>query len=262
MAPPVLPPALPFPGPSKVSDETTPEQDHVERASFFATDANNATGAKSDTGEKCSSVEKTATVAQAAPVANDAPAMLGEDSTSSSDSSTVAEFATGEEKTTVDQNAPAVFGVQNDPGKPKASNPATVAMSSTVADWPEGALSSNRANRVPRRRPIVRVTDGLTPGQYAVYSLMYEAGQSVSGSARVYKGGYADLGRLTGFSKRGLQNVIAELQSKHVIELHQHPGYHRTETSAYLVPDPAAVIARWISMGHRFAVGKSKALGP
>ena len=111
-----------------------------------------------------------------------------------------------------------------------------------------------------RRRPILRVTDGLTPGQYAVYSLMYEAGESAAGGARIYKGGYADLARLTGLSKRGVQNVVAELQAKLVIRIHQQPGYRRTETSAYLVPDSGGVLRRWVSQGWRHALGKSKVL--
>ena len=106
----------------------------------------------------------------------------------------------------------------------------------------------------------MRVTDGLTPGQYAVYSLMYEAGESAAGGMRIYKGGYADLGRLTGLSKRGIQNVVAELQAKLVIGIHQQPGYRRTETSAYLVPDSDGVLRRWFSEGWRHALGKSKAL--
>ena len=111
-----------------------------------------------------------------------------------------------------------------------------------------------------RRRPIVRVTDGLTPGQYAVYSLMYEAGESAAGGTRIYKGGYADLARLTGLSKRGVQNVVAELQAKLVIRIHQQPGYRRTETSAYAVPDSDGVLRRWFSQGWRHALGKSKVL--
>jgi hypothetical protein len=104
----------------------------------------------------------------------------------------------------------------------------------------------------------VRVTDGLTPGQYAVYSLMYEAGESAGDSGRIYQGGYADLARLTGLSKRGLQNIVGELQTKQVIRIHQKPGYHRTETSAYVVPDPHTVVENWLSNGWRHAIGKSK----
>ena len=114
--------------------------------------------------------------------------------------------------------------------------------------------------RISRPRPIVRVTDGLTPGQYAVYSLMYEAGESAGECLRIYRGGYADLGRLTGLSKRGIQNIVGELQSKHVIRIHQKPGYHRTETSAYEVPDAQSVVGIWRSQGWRHALGKSKTL--
>ena len=113
-----------------------------------------------------------------------------------------------------------------------------------------------------RPRRIFRITDGLTPGQYAVYSLMYGAGEDVGGGARIYKGGYADLVRLTGLSKRGIQNIIAELQVKLVIRLHQQPGYHRTETSAYYLPDAGGVLAIWSEKGFRQAAGKGKTLIP
>ena len=89
---------------------------------------------------------------------------------------------------------------------------------------------------------------------------MYEAGESTGGPSRIYKGGYADLGRLTGLSKRGIQNIVAELQAKNVISIHQQPGYHRTETSAYLIPDTASVLQVWFSKGWRRALGKSKTL--
>jgi hypothetical protein len=100
----------------------------------------------------------------------------------------------------------------------------------------------------------------LTPGQFAVYRLMYEAGQDASESARIYTGGYADLGRLTGLSKRGIQNIVAELQIKQVIRVHQKPGYHRTETTSYQVPDAESVMKTWFANGWRFAFGKSKVL--
>jgi hypothetical protein len=116
------------------------------------------------------------------------------------------------------------------------------------------------AIRKPRPRPIRRITDALTPGQYAVYSLMFEAGESVEGGDHIYRGGYADLCRLTGLSKRGIQNIVGELQEKFVIQIHQAPGYHRTETSAYRVPAAEHVLSLWFSRGLRYALGKSKTL--
>lgn len=93
---------------------------------------------------------------------------------------------------------------------------------------------------------------------------MYEAGEgsSEAAGARIYKGGYADLGRLTGLSKRGIQNIVAELQQKQVIRIHQQPGYHRTETSAYMIPAPESVLRTWFGNGWRHAMGKSKTLVP
>lgn len=113
-----------------------------------------------------------------------------------------------------------------------------------------------------RPRPIHRITDDLTPGQYAVYRLMHEAGQGSDEFSRIYTGGYADLRRLTGLSKRGIQNIIRELQTKQVIRVSQKHGHHRTETTSYIVPDAEKVVEVWWFKGWRYvdAVGKSKVL--
>ena len=198
---------------------------------------NSATGAEGAPGEGCSSVEMGAPVEKEAPVENSEPVGI---------------IATVEEL--VDALRGAEF---RSPSRP---NSAPVAKNATGEQFATGELAAtDRGQRILRRRPIVRVTDGLTPGQYAVYSLMYEAGEG-AGSVRIYRGGYADLRRLTGLSKRGIQNIMGELQSKHVIRIHQKPGYHRTETSAYEVPDPQTVIGIWRSQGWNCAVGKSKTL--
>ena len=84
--------------------------------------------------------------------------------------------------------------------------------------------------------------------------------ESEEGGGKLFRGGYADLCRLTGMSKRGIQNVIAELQQKSVIQLHTPPGHHRLQTSAYLIPPAAAVLECWAAKGWRYAVGKSKTL--
>jgi hypothetical protein len=89
---------------------------------------------------------------------------------------------------------------------------------------------------------------------------MHEAGEATGVSPRIYTGGYADLRRLTGLSKRGIQNIIAELQSKQVLRIHQQPGYHRTQTTSYIVPDEETVLQIWAEHGWRNALGKSKTL--
>jgi hypothetical protein len=91
---------------------------------------------------------------------------------------------------------------------------------------------------------------------------MYEAGEGGDNMPRLYRGGYADLGRLTGMSKRGIQNVVGELQVKQVICLYQKPGHHRNETSAYLVPAAERVLEIWFAHGWRHAAGKGKVLTP
>jgi hypothetical protein len=131
---------------------------------------------------------------------------------------------------------------------------ATVEGSATVAQSPRFA-------RVLRPRPLRRITDGMTPGQFAVYSLMYEEGEvQPQEKSRLYRGGYLDLCRLTGLSKRGVQNIVAELQLKNVITIRQAPGHHKTQTTIYQVDSEDVVLAGWHSRGYRFAIGKGKAL--
>lgn len=139
----------------------------------------------------------------------------------------------------------------------ETDNPANI---SNLAPGQQSATVANYATLRWKLRPLHRITDGLTPGQYAAYSLMLGNSETQSGGEAVYRGGYADLGRLTGLSKRGIQNVIGELQKKLAIRLHTPPGHHRTQTSTYVVPNPETVLETWYQRGWRFAFGKSKHL--
>jgi len=258
----VSPPAIVnFPSSQPAIEETAAShpsipQEPGESGLFFAPEENNATDAKIATDERCTAVENDAAVVNLAPVAEIAAV---ENQASVEESATVVDLATVESKSTV-ETGPDEPVKSNRPYLPVAKN-ATVANKATDESNSTGELySSTKDHRVPRPRPILRVTDGLTPGQYAVYSLMYEAGEGTDSSHHIYKGGYADLGRLTGLSKRGIQNIVAELQAKQVIRMHQQPGYHRTETSAYLIPDADAVLHTWFANGWRHALGKSKTL--
>ena len=207
-------------------------------------------------------VQNTATVEQDAAVAENSTA---HNNTASQDMQAVSpssDFPATVESSpsksaTVANNIPVVniaTDVKNDTDKNNAAvvNNTPVASSATVAIF--------AIKRTYKLRPIRRITDGLTPGQYAVYSLMYDHADPEPGSTKLYRGGYADLGRLTGLSKRGIQNVVAELQQKNVIELHVSPGHHKNQTSVYRVPSPEAVVAAWHGRGWCFAVGKSKIL--
>ena len=241
--PPSAPSApIPFPAPAGF-----PAGDHTDGDSrlFFGRDKNTATEEHISTGAECTSVEISSAVDKGTPVAKN---------------TAVEQEAPVEYQTTV-----AISGLAGPVEAPEGHKPvehnATVENKSSVGFFSTGEESaSTKDHRVPRPRLIVRITDGLTPGQYSVYRLMYEAGEAAAGATRIYKGGYADLGRLTGLSKRGIQNIVAELQEKQVIRLHQQPGYHRTETSSYLVPDADAVLREWLSRGWRHALGKSKTL--
>jgi hypothetical protein len=90
---------------------------------------------------------------------------------------------------------------------------------------------------------------------------MLEQGEPNPGlGRRLYRGGYVDLCRLTGLSKRGIQNAVAELLKKSVLSIHQAPGYHRTQTTVYEVPAEDLVLKAWMERGYRYAIGKSKTL--
>lgn len=235
-----------------------------------------ATPAFSSDSKNSATVEPVATVAHPAPVANSAAvadnapvennaavennATAADNTTGAlfeaTDAATVANIATVKTETatvvpiaTVEQTAPVAINATVKPSLSVAIN-ATVANPATVAP-----------KRTVRLRPIQRITDGLTPGQYSVYSLMFDQGEPRSNdSVRLFRGGYVDLVRLTGLSKRGIQNVIAELQAKSVISIHQAPGYHRSQTTVYDVPPEQAVLDRWFAKGFRYASGKSKNL--
>jgi len=236
--------------------QAEPIQPPAAGSLFFAPEENNATGAKSATDERCIPVENSAAVDKLAPVAQ---ITAVENQSSVEESATIAESATVEDKSTVEHRDRGA--VLQPPVFISVENNATAADIATGAPISTGEeFVSAKDHRIPRPRAILRITDGLTPGQYAVYSLMYEAGEGTGASSRIYKGGYADLGRLTGLSKRGIQNIVAELQAKQVIRIHQQPGYHRTETTAYLVPDPDSVLHTWFANGWRHALGKSKTL--
>jgi hypothetical protein len=210
---------------------------------FSAPDNKTATVAENATVEMVSTVEPIATVANNATVAlfeGSYSATVANNATVNN-SATVVDNATVELNATVEQNS-------------TVEKIATVEVSATVA-----VLAA--ARRTFRLRPIQRITDGLTPGQYSVYSLMFEEGDPVSGQgSRLFRGGYIDLVRLTGLSKRGVQNVISELQAKFVITIHQQPGYHRSQSTIYDVASEEVVLNRWRTQGLQYAVGKSKDL--
>jgi hypothetical protein len=269
MASPIPVPTAPFPAPPSdvplIPEQPISEAEGPDKAVFFAVDAKNATEAESTTGAGCTPVANVASVDQTAPVENfvavaeNAPVAQ---SPPVAESASVVNNNPVELLTTVAVDTTGFLPAHSTVEEPAyIASVATGALSTTVDDNATVAIpSATKDHRIPKRRAILRITDGLTPGQYSVYSLMYEAGERASETARIYKGGYADLCRLTGLSKRGIQNVVAELQEKQVIRLHQQPGYHRTQTSAYLIPESAEVLKMWFSLGWRYALGKSKTL--
>lgn len=189
---------------------------------------------------------------------------------------TVADNATVEKNATVaDNSTGALFGdsygatVENnttvnvgDSGAVTVEENATVELTATVANSATVAEAAGSTVRTLRLRPIHRITDGLTPGQYSVYRLMLEKGdEHPDGEGkRLFRGGYVDLVNLTGLSKRGIQNVVSELQEKEVIGIHQAPGYHKSQMTVYEVAGEDLVLAGWFGKGWRYAVGKSKNL--
>jgi hypothetical protein len=189
------------------------------------------------------------------------PAVPGAGNTTVEQSATGSENATvelfGETNTATVANIPTVANITT------VAKSATVEKTTTVAYSATGAVSAGHPNRALRLRPIRRITDGLTSGQFTVYTLMFEQAQPAAGEGqgnRLYRGGYADLCRLSGLSKRGVQNVVAELLQKGVISIHRPPGYHKTETTVYAVPPGEAILSSWFRRGLCYAVGKSKRL--
>ena len=89
---------------------------------------------------------------------------------------------------------------------------------------------------------------------------MWQHGETAGEGKRLYAGGYRALCDLTGMSKRGIQNVVGELQHKGAISIHQAPGYHRTQFSVYQVLGESEVMALWKRRGLIFALGKGKEL--
>ena len=179
---------------------------------------------------------------------------------------TVEQSATGSENATVElfgeTHAATVAGITPVADIATVAKSASVEKIATVDYSATGAVSAGRPNRALRLRPIRRITDGLTSGQFTVYTLMFEQAQPAGEGQgnRLYRGGYADLCRLSGLSKRGVQNVVAELLQKGVISIHRPPGYHKTETTVYSVPAGEAILSSWFRRGLCYAVGKSKRL--
>ena len=136
---------------------------------------------------------------------------------------------------------------------------ATVEVSSTVEASATVALLKSRPGRTFRPRLIRHLGDGLTGGQLNVYSAMHSR-TALENGVPLYRGGYSDLCAQTGLSKRGIQNVIAELLGKTVVIRHQPPGYHRSQMTIYRVLSEEAILLAWQSRGLRYAVGKSKTL--
>jgi len=198
----------------------------------------------------------------------------GAESAPGADSSSGADNATGapDLDATVEQNVPVV---QNTTValKPPVAITATVEEDgtgldhSTVEPHTSVALSTTDAGytnrtspeyRRPKAKPLRSVADGLTPGQLLVYTQMYAKGEGQG--TRFYRGGYQSLCALTGLSKRGLQNVIGELQAKSVVSIETAPGHKPTQVSVYRVRPEGEVLQFWHAAGLRFVIGKGKVL--
>ena len=145
----------------------------------------------------------------------------------------------------------------------KVAQSATVADNATDVHSATDALSASvelsATVAAPKSARSLRcVADGLTPGQFVVYTHMFQRGEG--DEERLYSGGYHDLCRATGLSKRGVQNIIAELQEKHVLKLEKPPGHYRTQVSFYRVRSESDVLAGWYAEGYRFVLGKGRIL--
>lgn len=197
--------------------------------------ANNTTVEQKTTDKLLSTVVQTTPVEQSDPVEQ---------------ISTVEKHSTDERDNSVVNSPPVVEIATVAPpnGQGKVEHIATVESPATLK------------SRKNRPRLIRSILDGFTPGQFTVYSLMWQKGEDSGAGNRLFAGGYRALCDLTGMSKRGVQNVIAELQEKQAISIHQAPGYHRSQFSVYQVLSEEHVLRIWRSRGYQYAVGKGKTL--
>lgn len=138
---------------------------------------------------------------------------------------------------------------------------APVSDNTAPAATPEAQHDTTVPLRSPdrgRRKPLRRVADGLTPAELAIYNVMLRE-QTPEG---LYRGGYNDLCQLTGLSKRGVQNSIAELREKGAITIDKSPGHHRSEVSVYKVATERQILESWHEAGHREVIGRGRILWP
>ena len=126
---------------------------------------------------------------------------------------------------------------------------ATAAHSATVAPGSVKGL-----------RPLRHLADGLTPGQFTLYTLMYEGGRETGEGSRLFRAGYAELGRLSGLSKRGIQNIVDALEQKSAVSVETAPGYRRTETTAYRVYSGSRIVQKWHEDGYQYVLPKGRQL--
>ena len=109
-------------------------------------------------------------------------------------------------------------------------------------------------------RPLRHLADGLTPGQFTLYTLMYERGLETGEGSRLFRAGYAELGRLSGLSKRGIQNIVDALEQKSAVSVETAPGYRRSETTAYRVYSGSRIVQKWHEHGYWYVLPKGRQL--
>jgi len=109
-------------------------------------------------------------------------------------------------------------------------------------------------------RPLRHLADGLTPGQFTLYTLMYDRGVAADEGSRLFRAGYNELGKLSGLSKRGIQNIVNGLEQKGAVSVETAPGYRRTETTAYRVYSAVRIVENWHREGYQYVVAKARQL--
>jgi hypothetical protein len=195
-----------------------------------------ATDALKATVEKSATVEKIATVETTVAIASDSrDGLLSE---------------------TEDPCPSQAIGEGSGPSR-AAENTATVANETTVVFL---ATVQTVASLPVNAKPIHTAMSALTPGQWLVYRALLEAGQQDRNGRTLFEGGYHDLCRRTGMSKRGVQNVIAELQAKGAVERYRLPGHHRSQPTVYQIWPEPVLLRRWSEAGYSHVLGKSRIL--
>ena len=101
-----------------------------------------------------------------------------------------------------------------------------------IVPWKEASPQPRSVTQQPWANTLSlrHLADGLTPGQFTLLYLdvRSQCSRRDEGS-RLFRAGNNELGRLSGLSKHGIQNIVNGLEQKGAVSVETAPGYGRTE---------------------------------